>query len=94
MVIKLIKFYVSDEGIISSENMIDFCEVDTLPFDTKKTWNASFITTNTRRWLPFGDEFVDVFLSRNIDACPFDREIAAVSQWIDEKNLFHIMRGK
>ncbi len=48
--------------------------------------------TNTRRWLPVGDGFVNIVISRDVDACTSDREISAVNDWINEKTLFHTIR--
>lgn len=83
---------VNHQGVTSRENIIDFCAVDMLPFDTKSKWDASFMSSSMWRWLPLGDEFVDAFISRNVDSCIFDREISAVDKWIKSKTLFHVMR--
>lgn len=81
------------QGTARRINNVEFCNVNELPFDLKSTWNAGFMPESTRRWLTFGDQFVDVFLSRDIDSCVFDREISAVNHWMKSGTLFHIMRG-
>lgn len=80
-------------GTLRRINNVEFCNVNELPFDVKSTWDAGFMPEYTRRWLIFGDQFVDVFLSRDIDTCVFDREISAVNHWMKSGTLFHIMRG-
>ena len=74
-------------------NNVDFCNVNALPYDANSTWDAGFMPEQTRRWLTFGDQFVNVFLSRDIDTCVFDREISAVNEWLKAGTLFHVMRG-
>ena len=34
---------------------VDFCNVEKLPYDTSKTWNARYMHGMTWRWLPIGD---------------------------------------
>ena len=73
---------------------IDFCDVAKIPFGVADTWNAGYLLEKSWRWLPLGDDFVDVFLSRELTAgCFIDREIAAVNEWIDSDKTAHIMRG-
>lgn len=76
----------------SDEKKIDFCDVSYLPLGSNKKWDASFMKPSTRRWLPFGDWLVDIFVSRDYDSCVSDREMSAVRNWIKSKNLFHVMR--
>lgn len=46
------------------------------------------------RFLPIGDSFVDIMLSRDTDSFVIDREVHAVAQWLDSSNhIAHIMRG-
>ncbi len=79
-------------GVTDPDNNVDFCDVTQIPFDLRRRWDASFMPAATRRWLPIGDGFVDVFVSRDVDVCTYDREMAAVKDWIEAKTLFHTMR--
>ena len=72
---------------------IEFCDVEKLPNGLHRTWNAAYMIPMSWRWLPIGDEFVDVFISRDTDSCINTRETAALAEWLDSNNLFHIMRG-
>ena len=73
---------------------VDFCNVYNLPQSLIKEFNASYMLPMTWRWLPIGDDFVDLFVSRDTDSCIFDREVHAVKEWMASGTLFHIMRGK
>ena len=42
--------------------------------------------------LPVGDEFVDLFGSRDVDSLLIEREKESVDVWLQDKTLFHIMR--
>lgn len=74
---------------------IDFCNINQIPYnDLTSTWNGDYMLPMTWRWLPLGDDFVDYFISRDTDSCLLDREVAAVNEWLESNNIFHIMRGK
>lgn len=73
---------------------IDFCDVEKIPHTFHNTWNGIYMLPMSWRWLPIGDYFVDVFISRDTDSCIDRREQAAVQQWLLETTLFHIMRGR
>lgn len=72
---------------------VDFCNIERLPYDTTKTWNASYMHGMTWRWLPIGDSFIDYFGSRDTDAWISEREIDSLNVWMKSSNIFHIMRG-
>ena len=45
------------------------------------------------RWLPIGDSFVDIFMSRDTDSLILQREVDAVNSWLNRStSLVHIMR--
>lgn len=72
---------------------IDFCDVEKLPYGFESTWSATYMIPMSWRWLPVGDSFVDVFVSRDTDSCINERETSAVNEWLASNTLFHIMRG-
>ena len=72
---------------------VDFCNVEKLPYDTSKLWNANYMHGMTWRWLPIGDSFVDYVGSRDTDAWISQRELDSVHVWMNSSNVFHIMRG-
>jgi hypothetical protein len=72
-------------------NNIDFCNINQFTFESM---NISYLIPNFWRWLPIGDNFVDIFLSRDLNSCLGNREYLAVNEWISKTNtLFHIIRG-
>ena len=68
---------------------VDFCDVTNMSGGL----NLDYMMPMSWRWLPIGDSFVDLFVSRDTDSCIFDREVAAVKEWLNSNTLFHIMRG-
>ena len=86
----------SDNQMVIFHENVDFCNVNELP---KKDnflamfFNANYMLPMSWRWLPIGDDFVDLFVSRDTDSCIFDRERAAVNEWLQSNTLFHVMRG-
>ena len=72
---------------------VDFCNANRLPRHLYETWNASYMHAMMWRWLPIGESFVDVFLSRDTDSPILDREVSAVKEWLNSSNVIHIMRG-
>jgi len=44
------------------------------------------------RYLAMLDPNVDVFISRDVDALIWSREVAAVNQWLESNYTFHLMR--
>ncbi|RNA21102.1 hypothetical protein BpHYR1_032223 [Brachionus plicatilis] len=61
-------------------------------FDKELMFSVGFMIPTFWRWLPIGDSFVDVFLSRDSDFCLVERERDAVNEWLGLSTLFHIMR--
>lgn len=74
-------------------DIVDFCDIESIPFDLISTWNASYMHGMTWRWLPQGDSFIDYYASRDSDAYISQREIDSVNVWLNSNTIFHIMRG-
>lgn len=74
-------------------DLVDFCNVEELPYDLDKTWNANYMHGMTWRWLPVGDSFIDFFNSRDTDSWISSREIDSFNLWINSNTIFHVMRG-
>lgn len=88
-------------------DVMDFCNmnafstdvgeliVTTPPEETKraKLVDMSHMHKMMWRFLPVGDSFVDIFMSRDTDSYFSDREIDAVNQWLASNKPVHIMRG-
>ena len=75
-------------------DIVDFCNIEQMPYDLKNTWNASYMHGMTWRWLPIGDSFVDFVNSRDTDAWIHQRELDSVNVWMASNTVFHVMRGK
>ena len=75
------------------QHNVDFCDVNKMPLDLKTFSDVGYMITSFWRWLPIGDDFVSIFISRDTESCIFNREIAAVNEWLESKTLFHVMRG-
>lgn len=69
---------------------VDVCHVDELAY---RNFDIREIIPTFWRWLPVGDDFVDVFLSRDSDFCVVERDREAVDDWMAAGTLFHLMRG-
>ena len=62
-------------------DIIDFCRINEIPFgNPQQTWNAKFMHSMKWRFLPIGDPFVDMFMSRDLDSWIIDREVEAVGK--------------
>jgi hypothetical protein len=77
---------------------VDFCDVTQLhmsknDFLYNKTFNGAYLHGMKWRWLPIGDDFVDVFSSRDTDSFMLEREVDAVQSWLKSGLYAHIMRG-
>ncbi|CAF0859647.1 unnamed protein product [Brachionus calyciflorus] len=86
-----------DESIkcdLECENShVEFCNIHKLPFDNfEKEFNLNYIHSMKWRFLPIGDSFVDLFMSRDSDSMLIRRELDSVNEWIDSDNIGHIMR--
>lgn len=76
------------------ENNIDFCNVNSIPAGSNNDyWSALHMHKMTWRWIPIGDSFVDLFMSRDTDSWINEREYDSVQVWLKSKTVFHIMRG-
>jgi len=42
--------------------------------------------------IPLLDDLVDIVLSRDSDSLIIERELLAVTEWIESDNAFHLMR--
>lgn len=83
---------ICQKECLNHESNIDFCNVNNL-IEKSNVKDFNYMLPMSWRWLPLGDDFVSLFISRDLDSCIFDREIAAVNEWLKSTNLFHIMRG-
>lgn len=74
---------------------IDLCNVENLPIKNSMhtNWSMSYLHAMMWRWLPIGDSFVDLFLSRDLDSLIIQREIDSVHFWLKSNKIAHIMRG-
>ncbi|UJR23317.1 hypothetical protein I4U23_026331 [Adineta vaga] len=61
---------------------VDFCSMNSKLFIPPKIW----------RFIPAGDPFVDIMMSRDLDSALTRRERAAVDAWLAENKSFHAMR--
>ena len=83
---------ISDEIVCSIEcahDRVDFCNVSALgnlgsvnQFMPSKVW----------RFLPAGDDLVDIMASRDLDSPITQRELDAVNDWISTGKAWHTMR--
>ncbi|CAF0827250.1 unnamed protein product [Brachionus calyciflorus] len=74
---------------------VEFCNINNLPLNSEnfdKEFNLNYIHSMKWRFLPIGDSFVDVFMSRDLDSMLLKREVDSVHEWIDSEDLGHIMR--
>ena len=55
--------------------------------------NLSYIHAMMWRFLPIGDNFVEVFSSRDTDSYLLQREVDSVNVWLDSNKIGHVMRG-
>ena len=73
---------------------VDFCYINNIPNGLpENTWSSDYTHGMKWRWLPIGDPFVDVFLSRDSDSWIHDREYESVREWLKTEYPFHLMRG-
>jgi hypothetical protein len=84
---------------------IDFCNAEKISLNLKDYYfyqykeaqrisiNLSYIHSMKWRWLPIGDDFVDVFSSRDTDSYILQREIDSVKVWLESDKVGHVMRG-
>ena len=84
---------------------IDFCSIEYLSsgsnvsskFNEQSSENNihrfGMIHAMIWRFLPIGDSFVDIFMSRDSDKKIIQREVDSVNVWLNSNKIGHIMRG-
>jgi hypothetical protein len=75
-----------------------FCDINQMQYNLhhvlrNNSFNADFIHGMKWRFLPIGDDFVDVFSSRDTDSLIIERELESVNVWLNSDKYAHIMRG-
>jgi hypothetical protein len=65
---------------------VDFCDISQLPLIKnssllKYKQEMSYLHSMMWRWLPIGDSFVDLFISRDTDSLIIKREVDSVQVW-------------
>lgn len=81
--------------------VLDFCNINRfstnglaqMARDTSKLKDLDYMHKMMWRFLPMGDTFVDIHMSRDIDSLILDREVESVNEWLNSENFGHIMRG-
>jgi hypothetical protein len=76
---------------------VDFCDISQLPLIKNSTLlkykqEMSDLHSMMWRWLPIGDSFVDLFISRDTDSLIIKREVDSVQVWLNSSKTAHIMR--
>lgn len=83
---------IQDDIVCSIEctyDYVDFCNATTLG----NLGNlGSYIPAKIWRFLPVGDELVDIMASRDLDSPITQRELEAVKEWIASGKAWHAMR--
>jgi hypothetical protein len=83
---------INDNIICSIEcayNNVDFCNTSSLG---NLGSLSSYIPPKMWRFLPVGDELVDIMASRDLDSPIIQRELDAVNEWILSGKAWHAMR--
>jgi hypothetical protein len=80
------------------DSNVDFCNVNQLymskdDYLAEKPFDVGYLHGMMWRWLPFGDDFVDVFSSRDADSLITNREVDVVKVWLKSGLYGHLMRG-
>ena len=73
---------------------VDLCPIKNLRYGLNEIniWDGSYIHGMKWRWLPLGDPFADIFMSRDSDSWITQREKDSVDVWLKSNTLFHVMR--
>ncbi|CAF4039394.1 unnamed protein product [Rotaria sordida] len=83
---------ITNDQIINIEKRfdnVDFCYV----YDIKILSNIiEYMSGRFHRFIPLGDPYVDIYMSRDIDSPIYQRELLSVNQWLLSDKLYHIMR--
>lgn len=80
-------------------DVIDFCNVNKFSINldflnkSRHEIDISYMHKMMWRFLPIGDSFVEIFMSRDTDSFLSKREIDSVDVWLKSNNIGHIMRG-
>lgn len=87
-------------------DVVDFCDVNHFSTNVSKQIGVeeykntdivhddlSYMHKMMWRFIPVGDTFLDVFMSRDTDSFILDREIDSTKEWLNSSNIAHIMRG-
>lgn len=77
-----------------STSLIDQLEVDEKTNTVVVNDDLSYMHKMMWRFIPIGDSFLDVFMSRDTDSFIIDRELDSVKEWLASTNIAHIMRGR
>jgi hypothetical protein len=83
---------INDEILCSIEctyDYVDFCNTTALG---NLGSLSSYIPAKIWRFLPVGDELVDIMASRDLDSPISQRELDAVNEWISSGKAWHTMR--
>jgi hypothetical protein len=83
---------IKDDIICSIEctyNNVDFCNTTSLG---NLGSLSNYIPAKIWRFLPVGDELVDIMASRDLDSPISQRELDAVNEWISSGKAWHAMR--
>ncbi len=75
---------------MSCEDSLDLCDIQRLPGNP--VTNATNFFAMNWRFFPTMDPQVEAYLSRDLDSQFNDREIAAVTEWMNSDKSFHMMR--
>jgi hypothetical protein len=82
-----------------AEDNVDLCDINEMYMTlaeliTSKPFNGEYLHGMKWRFFPFGDDFVEIFSSRDTDSFILKREVDAVSEWLNSGLFAHLMRGK
>lgn len=72
-----------------THHFVDFCNTSSLGQLGRL---RSYIPGKIWRFLPIGDELVDIIASRDLDSPLTQREIDAVNDWLSSNKAWHVMR--
>ena len=74
-------------------NHVDICVVESvLDLSRSHLLKAHQLSPRVWRFLPLLDPMVDLFMSRDAESYIFEREVAAVQEWLNSSAAFHSMR--
>lgn len=85
---------VSDEILVEETDSVEGERADKKRRRRANVLDMTHMHKMMWRFLPVGDSFVDVFMSRDTDSFFTDREVDAVNAWLNSNKPVHIMRGQ